>query len=288
MRKYCPKCRMWLPENIDECPVCHTKAAMKTSTMEKIFFAVLAVAIFLGALGLLFPNQLYRFIEAVDLEFVEIGNASEALLEKMGLANDSQALEDWDNRLRETIVNNVNSTPVRKLVSSKTSGGEDPYLKRVDALSNYVATNIKYKESKNFTDVQDVIRTFSGDDRAQVILLASMFNESNIDFKIDIVEDGREDGRGYHFRMLVQTTRSEDEVRKIITRRVKKSRMGLTGTKEKVWYVQDGESRWYVLDTTFGHMDQGESLIGAPWTFIGASDPYYANRSHYSLSVPIE
>ena len=134
----------------------------------------------------------------------------------------------------------------------------------------------------------DIIRTFSGDDRSHAIFLASLFSESQIDFRIDVVEEKTKSGRGYHYRMLVRTTKSEEEVRKIVVKRIRKRRSGMFGTKAKVWYIQDGEFRWYVIDTTGQTIKQKEAFADISWIFIGASHNYYANRSHYSFDISLD
>ncbi len=287
MRKYCPECGIWIPEDLDRCPVCQGKPKTKTTRMEKIFLALVALVIILVALSVIFPQQMFRFIEAVDLDFVEIGNDSSALLRKLDLENDSIALQDWEQEQRELIRSNLNSSPVRQLVEKKTDGGNDPYLERIDSLSAFVTNNIKYKESNNFTDVEKIMSKFSGNDLSHVILLASIFNEAKVDFKIDIVESEEEE-RGFHYRILVGTTKSEEELRDIIVNRIKKTRLGLTGTKEKAWYVKGNEYRWYLLDTTSTSIKGSEALMEATHVFIGSSHPYYANRSHYSFDLGVD
>jgi len=286
MRKYCPQCKMWLPDHFEECPVCHGKPVKRTSTMEILFAAIIGVVVLLVATAILMPSQVFQFIQAIHVEFVEIGNGSTALLNKLGLNNDSAAIAQWEQNLSQLIAGSVNSTLVRKVVLSRTKEGE-PYLKKVDSLVNYVAQNIRYKRTKNFTDMTDILRTFSGDDRAHVILLAALFNESNVDFRVDLVEDPSKKGRGYHYRVLVRTSLPEEDVRKIVVARIRKKRSGLTGTKAKVWYIPDGEFRWYVIDTTGEIIKQREALANMAWVYIGESHDYYANRSHYSFDLPL-
>ncbi len=277
---------MWLPDDIEECPVCHVKPARKRTTMEWIFIAILSIAILLLVLAVIMPGSMFRFIQAIDIEFVEITNGSNALMIKLGIGNDSASLFEWKRNLSETIAENVNSTPVMKIVESRTKQGE--YLSNIDALANYVTRNIRYKKSKDFIEMTDIIRTFSGDDRSHAIFLASLFSESQIDFRIDVVEEKTKSGRGYHYRILVRTTKSEEEVRKIVVKRIRKRRSGMFGTKAKVWYIQDGEFRWYVIDTTGQTIKQKEAFADISWIFIGASHNYYANRSHYSFDISLD
>ena len=164
---------------------------------------------------------------------------------------------------------------------------EGEYLKNVDSVSNFVTMSIRYREKRNYTDVNLILNKFSGDDRSHVILLASLFNASQIEFRIDLVEDEEKDGPGYHFRTLIGTTLPEKDLAKIITSRIRKRRSGLSGTRAKVWYVKEGEMRWYVIDTTGQTIKKKDSLMDTSWIFIGSSHQYYANRSHYSFDLDL-
>jgi hypothetical protein len=147
--------------------------------------------------------------------------------------------------------------------------------------------NIRYREKRNYTDVNLILNKFSGDDRAHVIILSSLFNASDIEFRIDVVEDETKNGPGYHLRTLVGTTLPEEELEKIIIKRIRKRRSGLSGTWAKVYYVQGEEMRWYVIDTTGQTIKKKDSLTDTSWIYIGASHPYYANRSHYSFELDL-
>jgi hypothetical protein len=284
MHYYCTKCKMWLPDDVKECPVCGGAPTGKRTPMEKLYLVILGVGVALIVLGVLFPGAMFRFIEAIDVEFVEITNGSEAFVRKLELGNDTSSIGILVANISDTIVGGMNSTAVRPITDSRTKE-EDPNLKRVDTLTNYVTANIRYKESREYTDTSEILRRFSGDDRSHVILLASLFNESRVEFRIDLVEEKTKDGNGFHYRLLVAVDMPEEEVRKTIVKRIRKKRSGLTGTKAKVWYVQDGGVRWYVIDTTGQTIKRKDALVDTSWIFIGASDRYYANRSHYSFDL---
>jgi len=274
---------MWLPEFVQECPVCGGPVRRKRTTMEKLFWVVLAVAVLLLVLAVLFPGPFFRYIQAIDVEFVEIQNGSQALLAKLGLLNDSQRLAEWERNLSAPFIQNMDSPDVKKLVESRTKN--KGYLERVDLLANLVAANVRYKYSRNYTNLTDVLTRYSGDDRSHAILLAAMFNASGIRFKVDLVEDDSKGSRGFHYRMLVLVTSGEEEVRKIVISRIRKRRSGLGGVKAKVWYVRDGDFRWYVIDTTGQTMKRKSSMVDTSWIFIGSSHDYYDHRSHYSFDL---
>lgn len=285
MHYYCPACRMWLPDTVEKCPVCNGRLQKKRTTMEKLFYAVLGVAILLLVAAVLFPGPVFRYIQAIEVEFIEIGNDSETLLAKLKLANDSKALAEWEGNLSAPILENVDSAVVKRLVDSRTKNKD--YLERIDILSNYVTASVRYRDSRNYTNVTDVLSKYSGDDRSHVILLASMFNASGIQFRIDLVEDSSKGSRGFHYRMLVLVTTGEEEVRRIVIDRIRKKRSGLTGVKAKVWYIKEGEFRWYVIDTTGQAMKRKNSMVDTSWIFLGSSHSYYEDRSHYNFSLPL-
>jgi hypothetical protein len=274
---------MWLPDDLEECPVCHRPPEHKRTPMELMFYGILAVAIAMLVVGIAMPRQLFGFIQAIDIEFIEITNGSEALVSKLGFGNDSLALSRWEEEISDLLVNGTNSSAVENIIRSRFKEGE--YLKNVDSLANFATMNIRYREKRNYTDVNTILNKFSGDDRAHVIVLASLFNASDIDFRVDLVEDGGKDGPGYHFRTMIGTTLPEEDLEKIITRRIRKRRSGLSGTKAEVWFVQEGEIRWYLVDTTGQTIKRRDSLVDTSWIFIGSSHPYYANRSHYSFEL---
>ncbi len=286
MRNYCPRCRMWLPDGLKECPICREKGQKKRTTIEIIFYAVLGVAIAVLVLSVAFPGHMYSYIQAIEVEFVEITNGSQALMEKLGLDNDTLALQEWQRNVSQIISDHVNSTLVSRIAASRVGDSLD-YLRKIDVLANYVAASIAYREKRTYVNITDIMYRFSGDDRSHVILLASLFNQSGVDFRLDIVEDGTKGSRGYHYRMLVLVTSSEEEVRKNIVNRIRKRRSGMGATKVKVWYVKDGDFRWYVIDTTGETKKRKSGLADTSWTHIGSSHPYYANRSHYSFSLPL-
>jgi len=285
MRKHCPHCRMWLPDDLDECPVCHLPPEKKRTPMELMFYVILGLAIAMLIIGIVVPRQFFGFVQAIDIEFIEITNGSEALIAKLGFGNDSIAISRWEEGISDILVNGTNSTAVGNIVKSRIKEGE--YLKNVDTLANFATMSIRYREKRNYTDVNTILNKFSGDDRAHVILLASMFNASDIDFRVDLVEDDGTDGPGYHFRTMIGTTLPEEDLEKIITNRIRKRRSGLSGTKAKVWYVQEGEIRWYIVDTTGQTIKKRDSLVDTSWIFIGSSHAYYANRSHYSFELDL-
>lgn len=253
--------------------------------MEKIFYTILGVGLILLFLGVIMPQQMFSFIQAIEVEFVEITNGSDALIAKLGFANDSLGLAEWERNLSNFLALGVNSTVVDRIIKSRIKEGE--YLRNIDSLSNFVTMNIRYKERRNLTNVSDILSKLSGDDRAHVILLASLFNGSKIDFRIDVVEEETRNGRGYHFRTLVGTTLPEEKVREMVIKRIRKKRFGISGTKAKVWYVQGEDIRWYLIDTTGQTMKKKDAMVDTSWIFIGASHQYYANRSHYSFELPL-
>jgi len=276
---------MWLPDTFEKCPVCNSRLQKRRTTMEKIFYVVLGAAIMLLVAAVLFPGPVFNFIQAIDVEFVEIGNGSAALLAKLGLSNDSRAIAEWEGNLSAPILQNLDSAAVKRVVDPRTKNKD--YLERIDILSNFVTASIRYKSSRNYTNVTDVLSKYSGDDRSHVIVLASMFNSSGIQFRIDLVEDSSKGSRGFHYRMLVLVTTSEDEVRKIVINRIRKKRSGLGGVKAKVWYVKEGEFRWYVVDTTGQTMKRRNSMVDTSWIFLGSSHEYYDERSHYNFTLPL-
>lgn len=285
MHHYCPVCRMWLPDTFEKCPVCKGRLRKRRTTMEKLFYALLAAAIALLVAAVLFPGPMFQFIQAIDVEFIEIGNGSAALLAKLGLSNDSEAVAEWEGNLSAPILENVDSAAVKRVVDTRTKNKD--YLERIDVLSNYVTASIRYKENRNYTNVTDVLSKYSGDDRSHVILLASMLNASGIRFRIDVVEDASKGGRGFHYRILVLVASPEEDVRRIVINRIRKERSGLTGVKAKVWYVKEGELRWYVIDTTGQTMKRKNSMVDTSWIYLGASDQYYDDRSHYNFTLPL-
>jgi len=276
---------MWLPDTFENCPVCKRRLQKRRTTMEKLFYAVLGAAIALLVAAVLFPGPMFQFIQAIDVEFIEIGNGSAALLAKLGLSNDSEALAEWERNLSAPILENVDSAAVKRVVDTRTKNKN--YLERIDVLSNFVTASIRYRESRNYTNVTDVLSKYSGDDRSHVILLASMFNASGIRFRIDVVEDASKGGRGFHYRILVLLASPEEEVRRIVINRIRKERSGLSGVKAKVWYVKEGEFRWYVIDTTGQTMKRRNSMVDTSWIYLGASHEYYDDRSHYNFTLPL-
>jgi hypothetical protein len=285
MRSYCPRCDMWLPDDLEECPVCHKPPVKRRTRMEILLYAVVAVAIVMLILGILMPGAFYNFVQGIEVEFVEIGNDSSALVAKLGLANDSVGLAIWTEELQELLASGVNSSAVANIVNMRTKEGE--YLKNIDNLINFVTSNVKYREKRNYTELEQILGKYSGDDRAHVILLASLFNGSGIDFRVDLVEDEDEDGRGYRFRTLVGITLPEEEVEKMVIRRIKRIGVGLAKTEAKVWYVRGDEICWYVIDTTGFTKTRKSSMTDTSWVYIGASPDYYANRSHISFGLPL-
>ncbi len=285
MRSYCAKCDMWLPDDLKECPVCHNAPVRRRTSMERILYVIVAVAIVMVVLAIAMPGRFFNFIQAIEVEFVEIGNDSSALAAKLSLANDSIGLATWTKEIQRLLTGAVNSSAVANIVSMRTKEGE--YLKNIDNLANFVTSNIKYREKRNYTELDKILGKYSGDDRAHVILLASLFNGSDIDFRVDLVEDDDDDGRGYRFRTLVGSTLPEEEVRKIVIKRIKRRGVGLARTEAKVWYVQGEEIRWYVIDTTGFTKTRKNSMTDTSWIYIGASPDYYANRSHLSFGLSL-
>jgi hypothetical protein len=86
---------------------------------------------------------------------------------------------------------------------------------------------------------------------------------------------------------MIGTTLPEEDLEKIITSRIRRRRSGLSGTKAKVWYVEEGEIRWYIVDTTGQTIKRRDSLVDTSWIYIGSSHAYYANRSHYSFELDL-
>jgi hypothetical protein len=285
MGKHCPKCQMWLPDTAESCPVCGGPVERKRSRMEIILYGVVGAALFILILGLAMPVQLFNFIQAIDVEFVEIKNGSEALLSKLDPMNDSFAFGEWRENITGTLIRGINSTVVENVLKHRTWEGE--HLRSVDALANFVAANMRYRENRDYVDLDLMISKLSGDDRAQVILLASLFNGSNIRFMIDLVEEEGKDGRGYHYRCLVGTTLPEEKVRQIVIKRIRKKRSGLSGTRAKVWFVQDEEMRWYIIDPTGKDKKKRDSFVDTSWIHVGESEEYYGNRSHYSFELDL-
>ncbi len=284
MGNYCPKCRMWVPDDLKECPACHGLPERKRSPMEKIFIVILAFAIIILAMGVIMPRQVFDFIQRIDVEFVQITNGSDGLLAKLGL-DDPHRFTRWEDNLTEILLGGINSSRVQSILKARAKEGE--YLRNIDVLANYVTANIRYKEKRDYTDLDTILSKFSGDDRAQVMLLASLFNGSSIDFRIDLVEEETKKGRGYHFRMLVGVTLPEEEVKSRVVKRIRNKRSGLMGTRAKVWYIQDEDRRWYVIDTTGQTKKKTGAFVDTSWIYIGSSHQYYTNRSHISLELPL-
>jgi hypothetical protein len=272
-------------DGLGECPVCHNPPVKRRTNMEILLYAVLAAAIVMLVLGISMPGRFFNFIQGIEVEFVEIGNDSSALVAKLDLGNDSVGLSIWTEELQESLASRVNSSAVANIVNMRTKEGE--YLKNIDNLINFVTSNVKYREKRNYTELEQILGKYSGDDRAHVILLASLFNGSGIDFRVDLVEDEDEDGRGYRFRTLVGITLPEEEVEKMVIRRIKRRGVGLAKTEAKVWYVRGDEICWYVIDTTGFTKTRKSSMTDTSWVYIGASPDYYANRSHISFGLPL-
>ena len=282
MRTYCPKCEIWLPDDATHCPVCHGETVKKWTPYEKLLAIVLIGVASMVAAGIVFPSQLLSLLQGIHIEFVEVTNGSHALLEKLGLDNNSEALMEFRKNISRVFIANMNSPVVKKIAASKSKKGT--YIEKIDKLTNFVAANIRYRKKRHYTNVTEILYRFSGDDMSHAILLAALFNQSHIPFKVDLVEDGSK-GRGYHYRLLVPINTSEDEILKIVTRRIKKRRLGLTGIKAGIYYVRDGQKRWYVIDTTSWSAKTKSAMQETSWTYVGGSHPYYDNRSHYSFEL---
>ncbi len=282
LRRYCPKCEIWLPDDAYTCPVCYGKTVKRWTLYEKLLALVLIAAAGMAVAAVLFPSQFLGFLQGIRVEFIEVTNGSRPLLQKLGLDNNTQTIAALRENISRTFLENMDSPLVKKIVAAKTKKAS--YLEKIDKLANFVASNIRYKKKRQYTNVTQILYRFSGDDRAHAILLAALFNQSRIPFKIDLVEDGAK-GRGYHYRLLVPINASEEEVLKVVMRRIKKRRLGLTGIRAGIYFVQEGGTRWYVIDTTSQSMKAKGVMQDTSWTYIGGSHRYYDDRSHYSFEL---